>query len=72
MQVTGIDVSQDFVDIASYAARDEDLHEALFRQIQYSLSVLVIEVPLGIALALCMPAHGWKSSAVLVVVALNA
>ena len=51
--------------------RDEDLHEALFRQIQYSLSVLLIEVPLGIALALCMPAHGWKSSAVLVVVALS-
>ena len=30
MQVTGIDVSQDFVDIASHAARDEDLHDAHF------------------------------------------
>jgi glycerol transport system permease protein len=51
--------------------RDQDLHEALWRQIQYSLSVLLIEIPLGIALALCMPAQGWKSSAVLVTVALS-
>lgn len=51
--------------------RDEALHEALLRQIQYSVSVLLIEVPLGIALALCMPTHGWKSSAVLVTVALS-
>ena len=51
--------------------RDEELHGALWRQIQYSLSVLVIEVPLGIGLALCMPAQGWKSSATLVIVALS-
>lgn len=51
--------------------RDSDLHEALLRQVQYSLSVLLIEIPLGIALALCMPAQGWKSSAVLVTVALS-
>ena len=51
--------------------RDEELHGALWRQIQYSLSVLLIEVPLGIGLALCMPAQGWKSSATLVIVALS-
>lgn len=51
--------------------RDEELHEALWRQMQYSLSVLLIEVPLGIGLALCMPAQGWKSSATLVIVALS-
>ena len=36
--------------------RDEELHGALFRQIQFSLSALAIEIPLGIALALAMPA----------------
>jgi len=33
--------------------------------------VLAFEIPLGIALALSMPAQGWKASAVLVVVALS-
>ena len=51
--------------------RDSDLHEALLRQLMYSLAVLLVEIPLGIALALAMPATGWKSSAVLVVVALS-
>jgi glycerol transport system permease protein len=51
--------------------RDSDLHEALVRQLTFSLAVLVIEIPLGIALALAMPATGWKSSATLVVVALS-
>ncbi len=51
--------------------RDRDLHAALWRQLQFSLSVLVIEIPLGIALALSMPATGWKASAVLVLVALS-
>ncbi|MFP5406145.1 MAG: carbohydrate ABC transporter permease, partial [Gammaproteobacteria bacterium] len=51
--------------------RDSELHEALIRQIGFSLSVLAIEIPLGIALALSMPAKGWKSSAVLVLVAIS-
>jgi glycerol transport system permease protein len=51
--------------------RDQDLHQALWRQIQFSLAVLLVEIPLGIALALSMPAQGWKSSAVLVMVALS-
>jgi glycerol transport system permease protein len=51
--------------------RDSDLHSALFRQLQYSLAVLLVEIPLGILLALSMPAHGWKASAVLVIVALS-
>ncbi|HTP70650.1 MAG TPA: sugar ABC transporter permease, partial [Burkholderiaceae bacterium] len=51
--------------------RDEDLHAALLRQITYSFAVLVVEIPLGIGLALAMPAKGWKSSAVLVVVAIS-
>lgn len=51
--------------------RDEELHGALLRQVLFSLAVLLIEIPLGVALALSMPAQGWKSSAVLVVVALS-
>jgi glycerol transport system permease protein len=51
--------------------RDEELHGALWRQLGFSLSVLLVEIPLGIALALSMPAKGWKSSAVLVLVAIS-
>lgn len=51
--------------------RDEALHEALWRQITYSLAVLAVELPLGVLLALSMPAQGWKASAVLVVVSLS-
>jgi glycerol transport system permease protein len=51
--------------------RDPELHAALWRQIVYSLAVLAVEIPLGIMLALSMPAQGWKSSAVLVLVALS-
>jgi glycerol transport system permease protein len=62
-----------FVGTEWFAAvlQDEELHNALFRQIGFSLAVLVVEIPLGILLALCMPAHGWRASAVLVVVALS-
>ena len=62
-----------FVGTEWFAAvmRDEELHAALWRQITFSLSVLAVEIPLGIALALSMPAAGWKASAVLVLVALS-
>jgi glycerol transport system permease protein len=51
--------------------RDDELHEALLRQIGFSLAVLAVEIPLGIALALSMPAKGWQASAVLVIVAIS-
>ena len=51
--------------------RDDDLQGALLRQISFSLAVLVVEIPLGIALALSMPAKGWHASAVLVLVAIS-
>ncbi|NLD53468.1 MAG: sugar ABC transporter permease [Burkholderiaceae bacterium] len=51
--------------------RDSELHQALLRQILFSLSVLAVEIPLGIALALAMPASGWRASLVLVIVALS-
>ena len=62
-----------FVGTEWFAAvmRDTELHGALWRQLQFSLAVLAVEIPLGIALALSMPAQGWKASAVLVVVALS-
>jgi glycerol transport system permease protein len=50
---------------------DERLHDALLRQVVFSLAVLAIEVPLGIAVALCMPSgRGWLTSLVLVLLAL--
>jgi glycerol transport system permease protein len=51
--------------------RDPELHDALLRQIVFSLAVLLVEVPLGIALALSMPASGWRASAVLVILAMS-
>jgi glycerol transport system permease protein len=50
--------------------RDEELHGALYRQMLFSLSVLAIEIPLGILIALTMPAQGWRASLALVVIAL--
>ena len=62
-----------FVGTEWFAAvmRDEELHAALWRQLTFSLAVLLVEIPLGILLALSMPAQGWKASAVLVLVALS-
>ena len=51
--------------------RDRELHEAFYRQVVFSLSVLAVEIPLGIGLALSMPAAGWRASLVLVIVALS-
>ena len=50
--------------------RDGDLHGALYRQLMFSLSVLAIQLPLGIAIALTMPKEGWKASLALVLIAL--
>ncbi len=41
---------------------DSRLHDALGRQLFFSTAVLLIEIPLGIAIALCMPTRGiWVS-----------
>ncbi len=62
-----------FVGTEWFAAvmRDEELHAALLRQLTFSFAVLMVEIPLGIALALSMPAQGWKASTVLVLIALS-
>lgn len=49
---------------------DERLREALWRQFLFSGLVLLIEIPLGVLIALAMPKRGWAVSVVLVVLAL--
>jgi glycerol transport system permease protein len=50
--------------------RDPELHSALLRQLLFTVAVLAIQIPLGIALALSMPKEGWRSSLVLVLLAM--
>ncbi len=52
------------------ALRDPELHGAFGRQLVFSLSVLLIELPLGVLLAKAMPIRGWASSLAMVIVAL--
>ncbi|MGB8713330.1 MAG: sugar ABC transporter permease [Onishia taeanensis] len=49
---------------------DPTLQSALLRQFAFSLTVLCIQVPLGIGIALLMPKKGWQASAVLILVTL--
>src|SRR4030066_463476 len=50
--------------------REPRLHEALWRQFLFSALVFLIEMPLGVLLALAMPKKGWGVSFSLVVIAL--
>lgn len=49
---------------------DPRLHDSLLRQFLYSFLVLLIEVPLGIAVALMMPTKGRAASACLILLAI--
>lgn len=49
---------------------DKRLHEALYRQFLFSALVLLIEMPLGILIAMMMPKKGWTASISLVLIAL--
>lgn len=49
---------------------DPRLHAALWRQLIFSLLVLVLEIPLGVLIALAMPKRGWGVSLCLVLLAL--
>lgn len=51
--------------------RDEELHHALLRQLLYSLAVLALELPLGVALALALPSKGLRASLALVLLSLS-
>ena len=50
--------------------RDERFHGALLRQLFFTFTILIIEVPLGIAIALAMPRRGPWVSVCLVLMAL--
>jgi glycerol transport system permease protein len=50
--------------------RDERLHEALWRQLLFSGLVLLIEIPLGVLIALAIPRRGWAVSVTLVILGL--
>src|SRR6185312_5269381 len=51
--------------------RSDRLRDALVRQFVFSALVLLIEIPLGVAIALVMPRKsGWATSLTLVLVAL--
>ncbi|ETX06804.1 carbohydrate ABC transporter permease [Candidatus Entotheonella palauensis] len=49
---------------------DSRLHDSLWRQFVFSGLVLLIEIPLGVLIALAMPTRGWGVSACLVLLAL--
>lgn len=49
---------------------DSRLHDALLRQFIYSFTVLAIEIPLGICVALMMPTKGKGASLALILVAI--
>ncbi|KDM93543.1 carbohydrate ABC transporter permease [Photobacterium galatheae] len=49
---------------------DSRLHDSLLRQFIYSACVLLIEIPLGILVALTMPSKGMKASLVLIILAI--
>jgi glycerol transport system permease protein len=50
--------------------RDRTFHQSLWRQIIFTTVVLLIEIPLGLAVALCMPRKGPWVSVCLVLMAL--
>jgi glycerol transport system permease protein len=50
--------------------RDKELHAAFLRNLLFSVEVLLIQIPLGILIALGLPAKGWRASLALVLIAL--
>ena len=53
-----------FVGLENYAEvlQDPDFRGALIRQLMFSAAILLVEIPLGIGLALCIPRKGWRAS----------
>ena len=58
------------VDWYKQVLQDTRLHDSLLRQFIFSACVLLIEIPLGITIALCMPTKGRMASLVLIVLAI--
>jgi glycerol transport system permease protein len=49
---------------------DPEIRDSFWRTIRFSIQVLLIQIPLGIALGLGMPKRGWRASFALVLMAL--
>ncbi|MBK5223217.1 MAG: sugar ABC transporter permease [Acidimicrobiia bacterium] len=49
---------------------DSSIRDSFWRTIRFSLQVLAIQIPLGIAIGLAMPKRGWRASMALVLMAL--
>ena len=49
---------------------NQSIRDSFARTLQFSAQVLLIQIPLGVALALAMPKKGWRASFVLVLMAL--
>ena len=58
------------VDWYRQVLQDPRLHDSLLRQFIFSACVLLIQIPLGIAIALCMPTCGRWASACLILMAI--
>ena len=58
------------VDWYRQVLQDPRLHDSLLRQFIFSACVLLIEIPLGIAIALCMPTRGRWASLCLILMAI--
>ena len=58
------------VDWYRQVLQDPRLHDSLLRQFIFSACVLLIQIPLGIAIALCMPTRGRWASLCLILMAI--
>jgi glycerol transport system permease protein len=58
------------LDFFKRVATDPNVQDAFARNVNLSMQILLIQIPLGILLARIMPKSGWKASAALVVVAI--
>lgn len=50
--------------------RDPTIQAAFWRQMLFSALVLMIQIPLGVGIALTLPRSGWRSSAAIVLIAI--
>ena len=58
------------LDFFKRVATDPNIQDAFVRNVNLSIQILFIQIPLGIFLARLMPRSGWKASAALVVMAI--